>query len=184
MSQLNKVFLMLSLVYLVTDQDVTKKTQLDKTCVPPQSPLMINVYYIIMMLKSLILCFWFGSLYQIFVLPVEGIMMFDCSSPASLDTSKSAAEYITAQLHVQNVGTEMNFTVGDGFLYGGFYNAPLESGRTYYVILRAVSQWNMVSQDYSLLYCEQLWYTLEIAELFLNVFSSRPQEAAVSCGRR
>ncbi|KAK5933023.1 hypothetical protein CgunFtcFv8_004681 [Champsocephalus gunnari] len=82
------------------------------------------------------------SVYQVFVLPVDGIIMFDCSSPASSDPkSKSSAEYITGQFDVQHVGTEMNFTVGDGLLYGGFFNAPLQSGRSYYIILRAVSQW-------------------------------------------
>lgn len=82
-----------------------------------------------------------------FVLPVEGIIMFDCSSPASSDPSsqiKSSAEYITAQIDVRHVGTEMNFTVGDELYYGGFFNAPLENGRNYYIILRAVSQWKMV----------------------------------------
>ncbi|XP_067377760.1 sushi domain-containing protein 1 isoform X3 [Channa argus] len=84
------------------------------------------------------------SLYQVFVLPVEGILVFDCASPGSpdpLSTSESSAEYITAQINVRNVRTEMNFTVGDGLHYGGFYNAPLENGRDYYVMLRAVSQW-------------------------------------------
>lgn len=75
-------------------------------------------------------------------------MMFDCSSPASLDPSnkiKPPGEYVTAQFNVRNVGTQMNFTAGDGFFYGGFYNAPLESGRNYYIILRAVTQWKKVS---------------------------------------
>ncbi|XP_032371312.1 sushi domain-containing protein 1 isoform X6 [Etheostoma spectabile] len=84
------------------------------------------------------------SLYQVFVLPVEGIMMFDCSSPASSDPSgkkKSPTEYITAQIDVRHVGTEMNFTVGDGLYYGGFFNAPLENGRNYYITLRSISQW-------------------------------------------
>uniref|UniRef100_A0A3Q4ML05 Sushi domain containing 1 n=1 Tax=Neolamprologus brichardi TaxID=32507 RepID=A0A3Q4ML05_NEOBR len=88
------------------------------------------------------------SLYQVFVLPVEGFMMFNCSSPAiapPLSTLKSPAEYIAAQFEVHRVGTEMNLTIGDGLLYGGFYNAPLESGKNYYIILRAVSQWKSVS---------------------------------------
>uniref|UniRef100_A0A3Q1CZM0 Sushi domain containing 1 n=1 Tax=Amphiprion ocellaris TaxID=80972 RepID=A0A3Q1CZM0_AMPOC len=82
------------------------------------------------------------SFYQVFVLPVEEIMMFDCSSPVSLDGSskiKSPSEYITAQFDVQHVGTDMNFTVGDGLLYGGVYNTPLQSGNNYYIILRATS---------------------------------------------
>ncbi|XP_041793031.1 sushi domain-containing protein 1 isoform X3 [Chelmon rostratus] len=81
------------------------------------------------------------SLYQVFVLPIEGIMMFDCSSPVSSNTRESSKEYITGQIDVRHVGTEMNFTVGDGLYYGGFLNAPLEKGRNYYIILRAVSQW-------------------------------------------
>ncbi|XP_068461502.1 sushi domain-containing protein 1 isoform X7 [Clinocottus analis] len=84
------------------------------------------------------------SLYQVFVLPVEGIMMFDCSSPASFGLSikiKSSTEYITAQFDVRHVRTDMNFTVGDGLYYGGYMNAPLENGKNYYIILRAVSQW-------------------------------------------
>ncbi|XP_070760468.1 sushi domain-containing protein 1 isoform X2 [Enoplosus armatus] len=84
------------------------------------------------------------SLYQVIVLPVEGIMMFDCSSPASSEPSsenKSSAEYITAQIDVRHVGKDMNFTVGDELYYGGFFNAPLENGRNYYIILRVVSQW-------------------------------------------
>ncbi|MEQ2295064.1 hypothetical protein AMECASPLE_010331, partial [Ameca splendens] len=86
------------------------------------------------------------SFYQIFVLPVEEILMFDCASPASLNPSsrtQSPIEYMTAQLVVQNLATKVNFTVGDGFLYGGFYNAPLESGNTYFIVLRVVSQWKM-----------------------------------------
>ena len=73
-----------------------------------------------------------------FVLPVEGIIMFDCSSAAS------SLEHITAQIAVRHVGTQMDFTVGDGLYYGGFFNEPLENGRNYYIILRAVSQWKMV----------------------------------------
>lgn len=92
--------------------------------------------------------FFICSLYQVFVFPVEGIMMFDCSSPASLapsNTVKPSTEYLTAQISVSHVGREMNFTVGDGLYYGGFFNEPLENGRIYYIILRAVSQWKTVS---------------------------------------
>lgn len=87
------------------------------------------------------------SLYQVFVLPVEGMLVFDCSSPANQKSSsqgKASKEYITAQMDVRNVRTEMNFTVGDGRHYGGFYNVPLENGRNYYIVLRAVSQWKRV----------------------------------------
>lgn len=82
-------------------------------------------------------------MYQVFVLPVERIMVFDCSSPGGPDLS-TQGQYLTAQIHVRHVGAELNFTVGDGLYYGGFLNAPLENGRNYYVILRAVSQWKTV----------------------------------------
>ncbi|XP_053181615.1 sushi domain-containing protein 1 [Scomber japonicus] len=82
------------------------------------------------------------SVYQVFVLPVEGIMVFNCSSPVDRGhSSKPTTEYITALIHVSHIGTEMNFTVGDGLSYGSFFNAPLENGRNYYIILRVVSQW-------------------------------------------
>uniref|UniRef100_A0A3B3ZL94 Sushi domain containing 1 n=1 Tax=Periophthalmus magnuspinnatus TaxID=409849 RepID=A0A3B3ZL94_9GOBI len=78
------------------------------------------------------------SVYQIFVLPVDGLMVFDCSSP-KLSTDQYHTHYITAQIQVKDVGTEMSFTVGDGRFYHGFLNAPLENGREYYIILRSVS---------------------------------------------
>ncbi|XP_036000526.1 sushi domain-containing protein 1 isoform X3 [Fundulus heteroclitus] len=109
------------------------------------------------------------SFYQIFVLPVEEILMFDCSSPASLDPSaktQSLTEYMTAQLVVQNLATEVNFTVGDGSLYGGFYNAPLESGNTYFIVLRVVSQWKKMSRS-----CCVLWAKVAGTSYVLRVSS-------------
>ncbi|XP_072244628.1 sushi domain-containing protein 1 isoform X2 [Leuresthes tenuis] len=109
------------------------------------------------------------SLYQVFVLPVDELMMFDCSSPASLDSSskiKSPAEYITAQLNVRNVGTEVNFTVGDGLFYGGFYNLPLQNGKNYFIILRAVNQWKTASKS-----CCVLWAKVSGTSYVLRVSS-------------
>lgn len=85
----------------------------------------------------------FLSFYQVFVLPAEGIVVFDCSDPSG-DLKSSSSLYIAAQINAKNVGTEMNFTVGDGLSYGGFLNVPLKNGRDYYIFLRAVSQWKMV----------------------------------------
>ncbi|TMS01705.1 Sushi domain-containing protein 1 [Larimichthys crocea] len=114
------------------------------------------------------------SLYQVFVLPVEGIMMFDCSSPASSNpTSKlSLTEYITAQIDVTHVGTEMNFTVGDALYYGGFFNAPLENGRNYYIILRAVNQWKMVLKSSCVLWAKVRGtsYVLRVSSLSALAF--------------
>lgn len=93
--------------------------------------------------------FFFGSLYQVFVLPVEGILVFDCSSPGRPDPSiksKPSSEYTVAEIPVRHVETQMNFTVGDGLHYGGFYNAPLGDGKNYYIILRVVSQWKTVGE--------------------------------------
>ncbi|XP_061841955.1 sushi domain-containing protein 1 isoform X3 [Nerophis lumbriciformis] len=85
------------------------------------------------------------SLYQVFVLPIDGMMTFDCSSPANgdaLSKQDSLTRHIAAQMHISHVGADMNFTVGDGLYRGGFFNAPLEKGRNYYVVLRVVSRWN------------------------------------------
>ncbi|XP_014869785.1 sushi domain-containing protein 1 isoform X2 [Poecilia latipinna] len=109
------------------------------------------------------------SFYQIFVLPVEELVVFDCSSPASLDPSsraESPAEYLTAQLGVQSLGAEVNFTVGDGVLYGGFYNAPLQSGNTYFIVLRVVSRWKTMSRS-----CCVLWAKVAGTSYILRVSS-------------
>ncbi|XP_061763013.1 sushi domain-containing protein 1 isoform X4 [Nerophis ophidion] len=84
------------------------------------------------------------SFYQVVVLPTDGMMTFDCSSPANgdaLSEQHSLKTHIAAQMHVSHVGADMNFTVGDGLYRGGFFNAPLEKGRNYYVVLRVVSRW-------------------------------------------
>ncbi|XP_060893226.1 sushi domain-containing protein 1 isoform X9 [Labrus mixtus] len=95
------------------------------------------------------------SMYQVFVLPVEGVMTFDCSSPASLHSSNEPpAEYIAAMMEVRRVGMELNFTVGDGLLYGGCFNARLENGRNYYIVLRAVSQWNEAERSTCVLWAK------------------------------
>ncbi|XP_017161976.1 sushi domain-containing protein 1 isoform X3 [Poecilia reticulata] len=109
------------------------------------------------------------SFYQIFVLPVEELVVFDCSSPASLDPSgrvDSPAEYLTAQLGVQSLGAEVNFTVGDGVLYGGFYNAPLQSGNNYFIVLRVVSRWKTMSRS-----CCVLWAKVAGTSYILRVSS-------------
>lgn len=72
------------------------------------------------------------------MLPVVGTVLFHCSRPPPL-------QHLAAQLDPRQVGTEVNFTVGDGRYYGGAFNAPLETGRSYYVVLRAVRRWRAVS---------------------------------------
>uniref|UniRef100_A0A8C1ZLB9 Sushi domain-containing protein 1-like n=1 Tax=Cyprinus carpio TaxID=7962 RepID=A0A8C1ZLB9_CYPCA len=83
-------------------------------------------------------------MYQVFVIPVEGVMLFDCSSsvsPRFLAQQRCDRGYVTAQIQLSGLAAEINFTVGDQQLYGDFFNAPLENGRDYYIILRTVCQW-------------------------------------------
>ncbi|KAM9391713.1 sushi domain-containing protein 1 [Pholidichthys leucotaenia] len=125
------------------------------------------------------------SVYQVFVLPVEGIMVFDCSSPASSDPSShmaSPAEYIAAQFDVQHVATEMNFTVGDGLLYGGFYNAPIKSGENHYVILRAACQWKMAVKSSCVLWAKVRGTSFALQVSSLSVAASVGLVALVILG--
>ncbi|XP_048044712.1 sushi domain-containing protein 1 isoform X2 [Megalobrama amblycephala] len=83
-------------------------------------------------------------MYQVFVLPVGGVMLFDCSSsvsPRFFSQQRCDQGYVTAQIQLSGLGAELNFTVGDQQLYGDFFNAPLENGKDYYIILRTVCQW-------------------------------------------
>lgn len=102
------------------------------------------------------------SIYQIYVLPVDGLMVFDCFSPK---LSKNEV-YITANIQVKDIGTEMTFTVGDGRFYGGFLNAPLENGKAYYILLRAVSEWSKVSKSSCV-----LWAKVQGSSFVLTVSS-------------
>ncbi|XP_056110775.1 sushi domain-containing protein 1 isoform X3 [Rhinichthys klamathensis goyatoka] len=83
-------------------------------------------------------------MYQVFVFPVEGVMLFDCSSsvsPRFFSQQRCDRGYVTAQIQLSGLSAELNFTVGDQQLYGDFFNAPLENGKDYYIILRTVCQW-------------------------------------------
>ncbi|XP_067295660.1 sushi domain-containing protein 1 isoform X3 [Pseudorasbora parva] len=83
-------------------------------------------------------------MYQVFVLPVEGVMLFDCSSSVSPRFSSQQIcdqGYVTAQIQLSGLGAELNFTVGDQQLYGDYFNAPLENGKDYHIILRTLCQW-------------------------------------------
>ncbi|TSO98514.1 Sushi domain-containing protein 1 [Bagarius yarrelli] len=74
--------------------------------------------------------------YQVIVLPVAGVLVFDCGSPLPC-----GGEYVAGQLQLCELGVEVNFTLGNREQYGSFYNAPLEKGRDYYIILRTVCTW-------------------------------------------
>jgi len=102
-------------------------------------------------MKTCVLCVCFCSVYQVFVVPLDGTVVFDCASRGSPDflsagAGPSSGQYVTGQFPVRHMrGQEMNFTLGDGRYHGGFFNAPLTRGRNYYVILRVVSRWKEVS---------------------------------------
>ncbi|XP_075879180.1 sushi, von Willebrand factor type A, EGF and pentraxin domain-containing protein 1 isoform X2 [Nelusetta ayraudi] len=100
------------------------------------------------------------SVYQVFVLPVVGTVLFHCSRPPPL-------QHLAAQLDLRRVGTEVNFTVGDGRYYGGAFNAPLETGRSYYVVLRAVRRWRAESKSSCVLWAKVLgpFFALTVASL-------------------
>ncbi|KAL4660463.1 sushi domain-containing protein 1 [Arapaima gigas] len=90
------------------------------------------------------------SVYQVFVLALGGTTMFDCSSPDTPDfhdCEEPCHAYVAAQISLADVGKEIHFTVGDLQHYGGYYNAPLQPGRDYYIILRAISQWEGVRKQ-------------------------------------
>ncbi|XP_056601443.1 sushi domain-containing protein 1 isoform X2 [Triplophysa dalaica] len=83
-------------------------------------------------------------MFQVFVLPVEGRLLFDCSSsdsPRFFEQQRCDGGYVTAQIHLRGLAVEINFTVGDQQLYEDFFNAPLENGKDYFIILRTVCQW-------------------------------------------
>uniref|UniRef100_A0AAR2IX87 Sushi domain containing 1 n=1 Tax=Pygocentrus nattereri TaxID=42514 RepID=A0AAR2IX87_PYGNA len=85
-------------------------------------------------------------MYQVIVLPAEGVLVFDCGS--SLVARRSCSgEYVAAELKLRGLGRDLNFTLGDRQLYGDCYNAPLETGRDYYVILRTVCQWKQARKQ-------------------------------------
>ncbi|XP_048837279.1 sushi domain-containing protein 1 isoform X30 [Brienomyrus brachyistius] len=97
------------------------------------------------------------SVYQVFVLLLEGKVVFDCSSPRTphfYGCREPCQEYITAEVQLAATGRKLFFTVGDQQWYGGYYNAPLENGKDYYIILRAVSQWAGVRKQYCVIWAK------------------------------
>lgn len=88
-----------------------------------------------------------------FVVPLDGTVVFDCASRGSPDflsgVGPSSGHYVAGQFPVRLMsGSELNFTLGDGRYHGGFFNALLTRERNYYVILRVVSRWNKESQTF------------------------------------
>lgn len=114
-----------------------------------------------------------SSMFQVFVLPVEGMLLFDCrssDSPRFFEQQRCDGGYVTAQIQLRDLAVEINFTVGDQRLYEDFFNAPLENGKDYFIILRTVCQWGEVRVPC----CLHIdgWSFLELFLLiFFSVFS-------------
>ncbi|KAJ8285464.1 hypothetical protein GJAV_G00027100 [Gymnothorax javanicus] len=89
------------------------------------------------------------SVYQVFVVPLEGRVVFNCRLAKELHFQSQSPTrlYMAAQLRVVDIGRELSFTLGDQRNYGNYFNAPLQPGRDYYIILRAVNQWGGVRKQ-------------------------------------
>ncbi|XP_046697914.1 sushi domain-containing protein 1 isoform X3 [Silurus meridionalis] len=74
--------------------------------------------------------------YQVIVLAVADVLVFDCGSSQSCD-----GENMAAQLKLCELGMEVNFTLGNRKQYGPFHNNPLDNRRDYFIILRTVCTW-------------------------------------------
>uniref|UniRef100_A0AAY5EA75 Sushi domain containing 1 n=1 Tax=Electrophorus electricus TaxID=8005 RepID=A0AAY5EA75_ELEEL len=97
--------------------------------------------------------------YQVIVLPVEGMLVFDCGLSLLTRSSEQGGcrgEYVAAQLELRGLGTDVNFTLGNRQLYGQFYNAPLESGKDYYIILRTVCHWKQMRKQSCVIWAKAL----------------------------
>ncbi|XP_062873892.1 sushi domain-containing protein 1 [Trichomycterus rosablanca] len=89
--------------------------------------------------------------YQVMVVPVEGVLVFECGS-----SLLCGGEYLAAQLKLGELDVDVNFTLGDGEQYGGFYNAPLENGQDYYIILRTVCTWGQARKQSCIIWAKAL----------------------------
>ncbi|XP_041126928.1 sushi domain-containing protein 1 [Polyodon spathula] len=90
------------------------------------------------------------SLYQVVVLPMDGSLVFNCSSvnmPNFYNKKGGREAYVTAEFHAEDIADELVFNVGDRQYYGDYYNAPLEKGRGYNILLRVVSEWCQVRKQ-------------------------------------
>ncbi|XP_051535666.1 sushi domain-containing protein 1-like isoform X4 [Myxocyprinus asiaticus] len=103
-----------------------------------------------------------------------------CSSlsPRFFSQERCDRGYVTAQIQLSGLGTEMNFSVGDQQQYGDFFNAPLENGRDYYIILRTVCQWGQSRTQSCVIWAKARGtsYIMKISALvtigFITVFGS------------
>ncbi|XP_040273238.1 sushi domain-containing protein 1 isoform X2 [Bufo bufo] len=83
------------------------------------------------------------SSYQVFVVPLVRRCSFTCESlqavPYFNNTSKTHG-YVTAEFFPKDDPDHLEFSIGDRQYYGEFYNAPLERGKDYCIILRTITK--------------------------------------------
>ncbi|XP_063770766.1 sushi domain-containing protein 1 isoform X2 [Pseudophryne corroboree] len=83
------------------------------------------------------------SSYQVFVIQLTSWCSFTCESLEAFTyfnkTSKTQG-YVTAEFFPGDVSNHTEFSVGDRQYYGDFYNAPLERGKDYCIILQTITK--------------------------------------------
>lgn len=82
------------------------------------------------------------SSYQVFVIQLVRWCSFTCESLEAVtyfNISKTQG-YVTAEIFPGDVSDHLEFSIGDRQYYGEFYNAPLEKGKDYCVILRTITK--------------------------------------------
>ncbi|KAM5298496.1 sushi domain-containing protein 1 [Ctenodactylus gundi] len=88
------------------------------------------------------------SSYQVLVLPLALQSTFSCDSEGAtsfFSRASNADGYVAAELLAKDVANDtIEIAIGDRLYYGKYYNAPLQRGNDYCIILRITSEWNKV----------------------------------------
>ncbi|XP_018416652.1 PREDICTED: sushi domain-containing protein 1 [Nanorana parkeri] len=81
--------------------------------------------------------------YQVFVIQSMSRCSFTCESLEAVTYFSNISKtqgYVTAEFFPEDTPEHLDLLVGDRQYYGDFYNAPLERGKDYCIILRTVSK--------------------------------------------
>ncbi|XP_075681713.1 sushi domain-containing protein 1 [Rhinoderma darwinii] len=83
------------------------------------------------------------SSYQVFVIQLIRRCSFKCEFLEAVTYFNNISKtqgYVTAEFFPVDVSDHLEFPVGDRQYYGEFYNAPLERGKDYCIILRTITK--------------------------------------------
>ncbi|XP_068090406.1 sushi domain-containing protein 1 isoform X2 [Hyperolius riggenbachi] len=83
------------------------------------------------------------SSYQVFVIRLTSWCSFTCESLEAVTFFSNISNiqgYVTAEFFPGDTSEHLELLVGDRQYYGDFYNAPLEQGKDYCIILRTISK--------------------------------------------